>query len=341
MPTYRDAGVDLEAAERSVSRMSPAVQRTWNADVVGEFGGFAAGIAIPAGLADPIAMLSSDGVGTKAEVARRAGLLDGLGFDLVAMCADDLAAAGAKPIAMTDYLAVGRLDTELVTRLVESVAAACEASGIALLGGETAEHPGVMEDGQFDLAGTALGVLQRGTEIDGSEIRPGDRIIGVESPNLRSNGFSLIRASILKRFELTDHVPGTSQTVAEALLSPSVVYTSAIVGLVSRVRPHGLAHVTGGGLPGNIKRILPTGMSARIFPETWQMPPVFQWISAMKQVAKPELFNVFNMGIGFIVISSSDDAIAIRSDLEASNHRNWDIGEVTTGDDGVAIVGVG
>lgn len=340
MPTYRDAGVDLDAAARSVSRIGPAVRRTWKGRVVGGFGGFAAGIEVPPGYTEPVLMLSTDGVGTKAEVARRTDRLDGLGFDLVAMCADDLAAAGATPIAMTDYLAVGRLDEDVVARLVESVAAACEASGIALVGGEIAEHPGVMPADLFDLAGTALGVVERGRVIDGSEIRAGDRIIGLESPNLRCNGFSLVRATILDELDPGDELPGTGNSVAEELTGPSIVYAPAVTRLLQDVRPDGLAHITGGGLPGNVARVLPPGTAARLDPGRWPRPAVFDAVAAAARTSESELYRTFNMGIGFVAIvppRSSDDALA---SLRASGHRAWEIGEVVDGNGEVVLEGV-
>jgi phosphoribosylformylglycinamidine cyclo-ligase len=331
MATYREAGVDLEAAERSVARIGPAVRRTWSEDVVGNFGGFAAGIRVPAGVKEPVMMMSTDGVGTKADVARRAGLLDGLGFDLVAMCADDLAAAGAVPIAMTDYLAVGRLDDDVVAALVESVAAACEEAGIALLGGETAEHPGVMAIDEFDLAGTALGVVEAGHEVDGSSIRPGDAIVGVSSPNLRSNGFSLVRATILRDLALDDDLPGTGRTVAEEVLAPSVIYAPAVIGLLGEVRPNGLAHITGGGLPGNITRVLPPGTAAQIDPQSWQRPPVFEAVAAATAAAESELYRTFNMGIGFVAVTAPGDVETTISAFASAGHPATQIGVVTPG----------
>ncbi|MDH3397384.1 MAG: AIR synthase related protein, partial [Acidimicrobiia bacterium] len=194
MSTYRDSGVDLEAAGEFVAQIGPAVQATWNDRVVGGFGGFAAGIRIPSGYERPVLMMSTDGVGTKIELARMTDLIKGLGFDLVAMCIDDLAAVGARPLAFTDYLAVGSLQPERDRVLIESIAAACLAAGCALLGGETAEHPGAMPVHAFDLAGTALGIVEEDQEVTGASIQKGDLVIGVESPNLRSNGFSLVRA---------------------------------------------------------------------------------------------------------------------------------------------------
>lgn len=340
MPTYREAGVDLEAADESVSRMGPAVRRTWTEDVVGDLGGFAAGIRVPRGYTEPVMMLSTDGVGTKAEVARRTGRLDGLGFDLVAMCADDLVAAGAKPLAMTDYLAVGKLDSDAVVQLVESIASACELAGIALVGGETAEHPGVMAPDQFDLAGTALGIAERGRRIDGAAIRPADRIIGVASPNLRCNGFSLVRATVLAEFDLSDELPGTGKTVAEEISSPSVVYAPSIVELLAVIRPHGLVHVTGGGLPGNMARVLPRGTAAYLDPGTWPRPAVFDAVASAAATTEAELYRTFNMGIGFVVITDPADSGAALESIRRSGHRAWEIGEIAGGAGAVRIEGV-
>ena len=302
MATYREAGVDLAAADDMVSVIAADVTATWGVEVVGGFGGFAAGIALPAGYTNPVLMMSTDGVGTKAELARQSGRLDGLGWDLVAMCIDDLAAAGARPIAMTDYLAVGRIDTTMVGRIVRSIAAACNEADVALLGGETAEHPGVLEADAFDLAGCALGVVENGCEIDGSGVSVGDVVIGLLSPNLRSNGFSLVRHVVLGAIGLDDALPGTEGTVAEVLLEPSVLYAPAIVPLLSGVDVHGMAHVTGGGLPGNLRRILPPGCDALIDTDAWVPPAVFAAVQQLGNVPGTEMFNTFNMGIGFVVV---------------------------------------
>ncbi len=337
MATYRDAGVDLDAADTLVRRIKPAVTKTWHDGVVGGFGGFAAGITIPAGYTEPVLMMSTDGVGTKAELARAADMLDGLGWDLVAMCIDDLAAAGARPIAMTDYLAVGSLDVDRVARLVASVAVACDAADVALLGGETAEHPGVMEPGVFDLAGTAIGVVEHGAEVDGSAISAGDVVIGIDSPNVRSNGFSLIRAAVLDRHDLAAPLPGFASTAAETLLEPSVLYTPVVGRLLAAVDVHGMAHVTGGGLPGNVARILPPGCDAVIDATTWDTPPVFAAIASIGAIARDEMFRTFNMGIGFVVVVASRDADAALDALRHDRRRAFVIGEITPGTGGVRL----
>jgi phosphoribosylformylglycinamidine cyclo-ligase len=325
--SYRDAGVDLDAADAVVDRITPAVTRTWHDGVVGGFGGFAAGIAIPPEYNDPVLMMSTDGVGTKAELARQTGKLDGLGWDLVAMCIDDLVAAGARPIAMTDYMAVGRIDVDVVATIVTSIAGACEEAGVALLGGETAEHPGVMDADAFDIAGAALGVVEAGHEIDGSAIEVGDVMIGIESPNLRSNGFSLVRRLIQDVTDLDALLPDASTR----LLEPSVLYTPAVLRLIEAVEVHGLAHITGGGLPGNVPRILPSDCDARIDSTTWTPAPVFEVMAQLSGASRDELFSTFNMGIGFVAVvpaGVADHAITVLTEarLPAST-----IGEVVPG----------
>ncbi len=332
MATYRDAGVDLDAADAVVASIGDEVTATWSEQVVGGFGGFAAGIRLPAGYRDPVLMMSTDGVGTKAEVARMADRLDGLGWDLVAMCVDDLVATGARPIAMTDYLAVGRIDVARVGRIVRSVAAACAEAGVALLGGETAEHPGVMEADAFDLAGAALGVVESGREITGAAIRPGDAVIGLASPNLRANGFSLVRKIVLGTLGLDDLLPGTNKPVAEVLLEPSVLYTPAVLALLDAVEVRGMAHITGGGLPGNLPRALPAGCRALIDTDAWVPPAVFAAVQQLGNVPGAEMFRTFNMGIGFVVVvpdAAADEAVAV---LEAAGRPAGIIGEIEEGD---------
>lgn len=341
MPTYRDSGVDLDAADRLVGEIAADVRRTWNSDVVSDFGGFAAGIALPGGYVDPVLMLSTDGVGTKADVARRTGLVDGLGYDLVAMCADDLSAAGAKPIAFADYIATGVLDVVAVKRLVRSIAAACQVAGMALLGGETAEHPGVMEPDQFDLSGTALGVVERDLVVDGSEIEVGDRVIGLSSPNLRSNGFSLLRATVL-----ADAVPAGERTgplppLTELAMAPSVIYSPVIQDVLATVRPNGLAHITGGGLRSNIARVLPLGTAARIDPRRWTRAAVFDELEVAAGVDRAEMYRTFNMGIGFVVITGPETARSTLDLIAAGGTACWDIGRITDGNRKVVIEGLG
>jgi phosphoribosylformylglycinamidine cyclo-ligase len=297
MSTYRESGVDLGAADELIDRIGWRVTSTWTDDVIGGFGGFAAGIRVPPGYQKPVLMMSTDGVGTKAEIARVTGLVEGLGYDLLAMVADDLAAAGALPIAMQDYIAVGYLDLDRIELLVESIADACADNDVALLGGETAEHPGTIEGDRFDLAATALGIVELGDEVDNERVAVGDVIIGVHSPNLRSNGFSLVRALIVDQLDLDAPFPGSDLTVAETLLQPSIVYAPAVMNALARSEAHGLAHITGGGLPGNVARILPEGTAADIERSRWTVPDVFGVIQDLGSVAEEEMFRTFNMGM--------------------------------------------
>lgn len=334
MTDYRSAGVDLAAADRIVDAIRKDVTDTWRSDVVGSFGGFAAGIEVPAGYRSPVLMLSTDGVGTKAELARQTGLLDGLGFDLVAMCVDDLAAAGARPLAMTDYLAIGSNDEETVARLVASVGRACVAAECTLLGGETAIHPGVLDADQFDLAGTALGIVERDRVIDGSAIRAGDAIVGLRSPNVRSNGFSLIRRAVVPNIDLDQPLPETERSAAEVLLDPSPAYAPVVRRIVDGTVVHGLAHITGGGIASNLSRILPPGLGAAVDTTSWERPPVFDAVATVGGVEPDEMWDVFNMGIGFVVVTPEPDAAsAIVDDSDATP---FVIGRITS-EAGVAL----
>ena len=339
MSTYRGAGVDLDAAGRTVDRIGPLVTSTWGEGVVGGFGGFAAGLRLPEGYRRPVLMMSTDGVGTKAEVARLAGRVEGLGFDLVAMCVDDLAAAGARPLALSDYIAIGRLDEDRVTALVASVAAACGVTGVALLGGEIAEHPGVMRPDGFDLAGAALGVVEEGSQIDGSAVVAGDRLIGVASPGIRCNGFSLVRAVVLPRLDPADTFPGTDRTVADVLLEPSVIYAPAAVAAAQAAPVHAFAHITGGGLAGNLIRVMPAGCRARVELDSWEPPAVFGGIAGLGMIEPGEMYSTFNMGTGYVAVVPAESVDPVISAFAAHGHDTWEIGEVVAGERAVDLVG--
>lgn len=287
MATYRDAGVDLQGANEHVTSIGPLVKATWGDDVVGGFGGFAAGIALPAGYRNPVLMMSTDGVGTKVELARRSGTWDGIGFDLVAMCVDDLTAVGARPLGFVDYLAVGSLDPDRDTAIVASIARACEAAGCALLGGETAEHPGVMKADAVDLAGAVTGVVESGDELGPHRVSRDDVVIGLRSPNLRSNGFSLIR-------QLFPDGPDDAK-----LLEPSVIYSKEVLSVADKLSA--AAHITGGGLGGNLPRSVPGHLGVEIDTSSWAPPPIFGEIES-RGVSRQEMFATFNMGIGFCLI---------------------------------------
>jgi len=337
MSTPRDTGVGLGAANELVDRIGWRVTSTWTDDVIGGFGGFAAGIRVPPGYQKPVLMMSTNGVGTKAEIARVTGLVEGLGYDLLAMVGDDLAAAGAIPIAMQDYIAVEYLDLDRVELLVESIADACADNDVALLGGETAEHPGTIERDHFDLAATALGIVELGDEVDNSRVQVGDVIIGVHSPNLRSNGFSLIRALIVDQLDLDARFPGSDLTVAETLLQPSIVYAPAVMNALARAEAHGLAHITGGGLPNNVGRILPEGTAAEIERSRLTVPDVFDVIQDLGSVTDEEMFHTFNMGVGFVAIAPESDADLLIKGFDSYTLEADVIGRVLEGEQTVKI----
>jgi phosphoribosylformylglycinamidine cyclo-ligase len=322
--SYRDAGVDLDAADAVVDSIGAAVTATWGPNVVGGFGGFAGGFKIPAGYTNPVLMMSTDGIGTKLDLARRFGIVDGLGFDLVAMVIDDLAAAGAEPIALTDYIAVGRLDPAEITRLVESIARACQASNVALIGGETAEHPGTLPPDSLDVAACALGVIEEADMFDYSTITPGDAVVGVGSPNLRSNGFSLVRAIVGDEPEDIE-IEGTA--LAECLVSPSVLYASAAIAARRLVK--GYVHVTGGGIDGNLPRILGAELGALISEDAWPTPAVFGYLEQRGPVSRSEMRQVFNMGIGFIAVCDIDRVDSVIDAFVQEAHHAYRIGTIT------------
>lgn len=337
MATYRDAGVDLEAADQLVDAIGPAVQKTWSDRVVGGFGGFAAGLRLPDDITDPVIMMSTDGVGTKLELYRRSGRFDTLGHDLVAMCIDDLAAVGARPLGFTDYLAVGRINPERDQAIIESIARACGEADVALLGGETAEHPGVMHEDAFDLAGAAVGVISAGREITGSAIEPGDLVVGIASTNLRSNGFSLVR-SVIGDTSLDDQFPGTDKSFADVLLQPSVIFAPAVLDAVATDHVHGLAHVTGGGIGGNLTRVLPDNVDAVIDRLRWDVPQVFSGLARLASVRETEMFSTFNMGIGFIAVVPPAGVDDVQAAFGAQGHASWVIGRIETGAGSVRLV---
>jgi len=325
---YRAAGVDVEAGERAVALMREAVASTRRPEVVGGLGGFAGAIEIPAGYRRPVLVASTDGVGTKVDLARRAGRVDGIGIDLVAMCADDVACAGAEPLFLLDYVAVGRLVPAEVAAIVAGVAAGCRLAGCTLLGGETAEHPGVMGPDDLDLAATCVGVAERDDLLDGSAVVAGDVLVGLPSSGLHSNGYSLVRrilaeAGLDLEARYGDVLAGGAPSVAPepeladrplaaVLLEPTRIYARALLAIRAAVRGagtavdgapdvHGIAHVTGGGLPGNVPRIVPDGLAARIDTSRWAMPSVMRLMGALGGLAATELRATFNGGIGMVL----------------------------------------
>ncbi len=326
---YTRSGVDVAAGERAVELMRDAVESTRRPEVLGGLGGFGGAISIPAGYRNPLIVSSTDGVGTKTAIAAALGRWDTIGVDLVAMCADDVVCSGAEPLAFLDYVAVGRLDPTTVADLVGGVAAGCRDAGCALVGGETAEHPGLMEPGTFDLAGTCIGIVEREDLLDGTQARAGDAILGLPSSGLHANGFSLVRSLIAKRDiplarpyqeqlvltlgdaardEVVVNEPSVElATVGDVLLTPTRIYARRLLSARATLRAaghdlRGIAHITGGGLPGNVHRILPDHLGARLDPWRWPMPSVMALIGALGGIEDAELRATFNGGLGMVII---------------------------------------
>ena len=347
---YRSAGVDIDAGERAVELMRASVAATRRPEVIGGLGGFASAMALPAGMREPVLVSSTDGVGTKTAIAMALGRYDTVGQELVAMCADDLVCAGAEPLFFLDYIAVGRLYPERVAALVGSVADGCGMAGCSLIGGETAEHPGLMEPDEFDMAGFCVGVVGRDRLLDGTAARAGDALIGIASVGLHSNGFSLVRR-ILDEVEIplgegyaelvgrilgpaTPSEPETAGlTLGEVLLTPTRIYAKAILALRTRLDEvgaplAGVAHITGGGLPGNVPRVLPEGLGARLHPAAWPMPSVMRLIGALGGVSEAELRSTFNGGLGMVCVVPEAGAAAAISTCAGHGFDARRVGEV-------------
>ena len=306
--TYRSAGVDIAAGEAAVDRIKDKVRSTYRPEVLGDIGGFGSLVRVPDGYAEPVLVSSTDGVGTKAMVARAAGRFDTIGIDLVAMCVDDILCQGAEPLFFLDYISVGALDPDQIDALVSGVVEGCRQAGCALVGGEMAEHPGAMAPGEFDLVGFVVGVVERSRVLTGEASRPGDVLVGLASPGLRSNGYSLARRVLLERsgLSLDDELfPG--RTVADELLVPSVIYAPAVGRLLGDVDVRAVAHITGGGIVGNLPRVLPAGVDARLDRSAWEVPRVFGEIQRRGGVDDEEMARVFNLGLGMVVVVPPDD----------------------------------
>jgi phosphoribosylformylglycinamidine cyclo-ligase len=340
--TYESAGVNIAAGEAAVERIKDRVRATFRPEVIGDIGGFGGLFAFAKDrYRDPVLVSSTDGVGTKALVAQAAGRFTTIGIDLVAMCVDDIAAQGAEPLFFLDYIAVGRLDPEHIEQLVEGVAQGCLSAGCALIGGEMAEHPGAMEPGEFDLVGFAVGVAERSQLITGAGIEPGDRLIGLPSPGLRSNGYSLARRILLDLAgrQLDDPAwPGADHKLADELLRPSVVYSPAIGTLARNLDVRGVAHITGGGIPGNLSRVLPRHTDAVVRRGSWETPRIFTEIQRLGEVTDEEMAKAFNLGIGMIAVVPGRDAFRALDVLRSRGHEAVEIGEILPGDGAVRMV---
>ena len=329
---YRDAGVDIDAGDEAVRRLRPHVRSTHRAEVLSDIGGFGGLVALPAGYREPVLVSSTDGVGTKLAVAELAGRYDTVGIDLVAMCVDDIAVQGADPLYFLDYVSVGVLDPAVVEDLVAGVAAGCRKAGCALVGGEIAEHgPGH----PLDLAGFAVGIAERSAIVTGAAIALGDVVLALPSPGLRSNGYSLARAILLReaRAELLDDPAwdGADTSLGDELLRPSLIYSPAMAALRAAVPVHGFAHITGGGLPGNVPRVLPAQCDAVITRGSWPVPRIFTEVQRRGEVSVGEMDRVFNLGVGMVAIVPPGAVPEAVAALNAYGHDAIAIGTIEPG----------
>ncbi|MDE5090740.1 MAG: phosphoribosylformylglycinamidine cyclo-ligase, partial [Trichodesmium sp. St18_bin3_1_1] len=304
---YKQAGVDVEAGHEFVNNIRNLVISTHRPEVLGGLGGFSGLFALPSGYKEPVLVSGTDGVGTKLKLANTLNCHDTVGIDLVAMCVNDVLTSGAEPLFFLDYLATGKLNQQQLTEVVAGIAEGCRLAGCALIGGETAEMPGFYLPGEYDLAGFCVGIVEKSLILDGSQVKVGDVAIGLESSGIHSNGFSLVR-KIIDEYNifLQDNLDFLEQkSLGEMLLTPTKIYVKPILAAQkSGLEIHGMAHITGGGLPENLPRCLPEKMSIDIDKSSWEIPPIFKWISEVGNVDKEVMFNTFNMGIGFVVLVS-------------------------------------
>ncbi len=333
MPTYKEAGVDIVAGDALVERIKPIAARTHRPEVLSGVGGFGGLFALPPGrYRDPVLVAGTDGVGTKLKLAFAADRHATVGIDLVAMSVNDVLTTGAEPLFFLDYFATSRLNVEQAAKVVEGIARGCEIAGCALLGGETAELPGFYAKGEYDLAGFCVGVVERASIVDGRTVAPGDALIGLASSGFHSNGYSLARKVLDEaRLSLSFAPEPLGRPLADELLEPTRIYAREILALLRAVPVKGLAHVTGGGIPGNLPRCLPSGCRAVLSERTWKKPPIFEIIAQQGRVQKSEMFSTFNMGLGMIAVVAQKDAGPALKLLEEQNAQAWEVGRIERG----------
>lgn len=338
--TYAAAGVNIDAGNRAVELMKASVQATYTDGVLGDVGGFGGLFRLPQGLREPVLVAGTDGVGTKLRLAIMQNRHDTIGQDCVAMSVNDVLVQGATPLFFLDYIAVGELQPEQVATIVSGVAAACREAGCALLGGETAEMAGFYVAGDYDLAGFAVGIVERERIITGETIAAGDVIIGLPSSGVHSNGYSLVRRIITREnLDLARVYPGMDLPLGEELLKPTRLYPKAVLPLLEKFTLKGLVHITGGGFYDNIPRILPQGLGARIDADSYPVPAIFESLASWGNVAQHEMYRTFNMGLGMLLIVSPAEAEGVRADLAARGETAYRVGEVTA-DGEIVIAGL-
>jgi len=335
--SYKDAGVDIDAGNALVANIKGIARRTRRPEVMGGIGGFGALCRIPEGYRKPVLVSGTDGVGTKLRLAMQLGIHDTIGIDLVAMCVNDLVVAGAEPLFFLDYYATGKLDVSTATQVVSGIGAGCEQAGCALVGGETAEMPGMYEGEDYDLAGFCVGVVEEDRIIDGSRVQPGDALIGLASSGAHSNGYSLIR-KILEVSGADTSAALDGRTLGEALLAPTRIYVKPLLALMKHCDVRALAHITGGGLLENIPRVLPEGCRATLNTTSWEEPELFRWLARAGNVERQEMYRTFNCGIGMVVCVPEADCDRAIAFLQEQGETAWRLGKVETCEQGAEQV---
>ncbi len=331
--SYKDAGVDIDAGNALVERIKGVAKRTRRPEVMAGLGGFGALFELPKGYQEPVLISGTDGVGTKLRLAMDLNQHDSIGIDLVAMCVNDLVVAGAEPLFFLDYYATGKLNVDVAASVVEGIGRGCELAGCSLVGGETAEMPGMYEGEDYDLAGFCVGIAEKSQLIDGSQVKAGDTLLALASSGPHSNGYSLIR-KIIAHADADLSQPLGSSTLGAALMQPTRIYVKSLLALQKQLPIHALSHITGGGLLENIPRVLPEHCKAVIDINSWELPPVFEWLQASGNVAQKEMYRTFNCGVGMIVCVASDQAEQALGQLEAAGETVWRIGHIAELEDG-------
>ena len=333
--TYKDAGVDIDAGNASVDLIKESVKATYRKEVLGDLGGFGGLFAVDTEkYKNPVLVSGTDGVGTKLKIAFMLYKHDTIGQDAVAMCVNDILVQGAEPLFFLDYLAVGKLVPESVADIVKGVARACKESGCALIGGETAEMRGFYREGEYDIAGFAVGVVEKDKLITSERVKEGDIVIGLPSSGLHSNGYTLVRKIVFEKENLKgdEYFDEIGKTIGEELLTPTRLYPKTCLPLIEKYNIHGMVHITGGGFYENIPRALPKGLNAEINGDSWQIPSIFKLLKKWGNVDWKEMYRTFNMGIGMVLIVDANDAKSICSDLQAANEKYYEIGRIAKGD---------
>jgi len=331
--SYRDAGVNIDAGNEFVEKIKSSVASTNRPGVMGNLGGFGGLFELPEGYKQPVLVSGTDGVGTKLKLAINLRKHNTIGIDLVAMCVNDILVLGAEPLYFLDYYATGELDTEIAASVVEGIADGCSQSNAALIGGETAEMPGMYAKGDYDLAGFCVGVVEKQKIIDGSKVKAGDAMIAIGSSGPHSNGYSLVRKIIeVSNADINASFGESEQTLGDALLAPTKIYVKTIHQLLETFDIHAMAHITGGGLLENIPRVLPDNAQAVVDTDSWQLPDVFQWLQENGNVEISEMYRTFNCGVGMVLIVDADEADAIVSMLVKNGDNAWQLGQIEAGD---------